>query len=126
MRKLIIVIAIFCSLSLVVAVMPADVKAANVELCITVPDAWVSATIAAVTEKWPMPVDWFAEEDEDGNFIAIVPEGTRVKRWTEHKLRAYLRNIVAPYKTKLDRQAALEAGGYVATGDTDIPIEISQ
>ena len=116
MKKLIIAMAIVLTLSFAVVVKPTEVKAADVDLCITVPSDWVPATTAAVIAKWAIPEDWFAEE----------PEGARVKKWTEHKLRAYLRNIVAPYKTKLDREAALEAGGYVATGDTDIPIEISQ
>ncbi len=109
MKKLIMIV--FLTFAFTAPALAADVK-----LEINVPSAWVSATVAAVTDKWPIPEDWFPES----------PQSVRTKKWTEHKLRSYLQNIIAPYKTKLDRQAALDAGEFVPTGDTDIPIEISQ
>ena len=81
--------------------------AADVELKITVPDAWVDVTIAAINSKWPKPT------------------GITQKKWAETQIRIWLRNIVGAYKRTLDRSAALDAGGYIETRDDDIPIEIS-
>jgi hypothetical protein len=97
------------------AIMSTRVLAADVDLCVTVPDAWVSATIAAVQDKWPIPDNWYPEE----------AQGVRVKRWTESKIRSWLRNIVAPYKNEQDREAVLTSGGYSPIVDDDIPIEIT-
>ena len=91
-------------------------KAADVTLSIVVPNDWVAPTIAAIKEKWPVPTDWYPAQ----------PEGIRIKLWTEHQIRAWLRNIVAPYKNEQDRTTVLSTGGYVPIGDEDIPIEISQ
>ena len=91
-------------------------KAADVTLSIVVPSDWVAPTVAAVKDKWPVPVDWYPGE----------PEGIRIKLWTEHQIRVWLRNIVAPYKNEQDRIAALAAGGFSPINDDDIPIEISQ
>ena len=82
-------------------------RAKDVELKITVPDAWVNITIAAINSKWPKP------------------DGITQKQWAETQIRIWLRNIVGAYKRTLDRSAALDAGGYVETRDDDIPIEIS-
>ncbi|KKM98011.1 hypothetical protein LCGC14_1162200 [marine sediment metagenome] len=82
-------------------------NAAGVELKITVPDAWVNITIAAINSKWPKP------------------DGITQKKWAETQIRIWLRNIVGAYKRNLDRSTALDAGGYVETRDDDIPIEIS-
>jgi len=111
MKRLLLIIAIISIVSSF-----STVKAADVTLSIVVPDAWITATINAVKDKWPMPADWYPGE----------AEGVRIKLWTEHQMRAWLRNIVAPYKNELDRAAALAAGGYVSLNDDDIPIEISQ
>jgi len=81
--------------------------AADVELKITVPDAWVDVTIAAINSKWPKPT------------------GITQKKWAETQIRTWLRNIVGAYKRAQDRNTALDAGGYVETHDDDIPIGIS-
>ena len=91
-------------------------KAADVTLSIVVPNDWVAPTIAAIKDKWPVPTDWYPGESE----------GVRIKLWTEHRIRVWLRNIVAPYKSELDKTTVLTTGGYVSTADEDIPIEISQ
>ena len=102
MKKLFMVIMFALSLSLVTGS-----QAADVELKITVPDAWVDVTIAAINSKWPKP------------------NGISQKQWAETQIRTWLRNIVGAYKRTLDRSTALDAGGYVETRDDDIPIEIS-
>ncbi|HDZ15698.1 hypothetical protein LCGC14_2148980 [marine sediment metagenome] len=102
MKKLFIIAMIVLSLSLVTGS-----RAADVELKITVPDAWVDVTIAAINSKWPKP------------------NGIGQKQWAETQIRIWLRNIVGAYKRTLDRSTALDAGGYVDTKDDDIPIEIS-
>ena len=102
MKKLLMIGMIVLSLSLVTGA-----SAADVELKITIPDAWVDVTIAAVTSKWPKP------------------DGITQKKWAETQIRTWLRNIVGAYKRAQDRSAALDAGGYVETRDDDIPIEIS-
>ncbi len=102
MIKLFVVGMIVLSLSLVTGS-----QAADVELKITVPDAWVDVTIAAINSKWPKP------------------NGITQKQWAETRIRIWLRNIVGVYKRNLDRSTALDAGGYVDTKDDDIPIEIS-
>ena len=102
MKKLFMIGMIVLSLSFV-----ASPQAADVELKITVPDAWVDVTIAAINSKWPKP------------------NGISQKQWAETQIRTWLRNIVGAYKRTLDRSTALDAGGYVDTKDDDIPIEIS-
>ncbi len=102
MKKLFMIAMFVLSLSLVT-----NSQAADVELKITVPDAWVDVTIAAINSKWPKP------------------NGISQKRWAETQIRIWLRNIVGAYKRILDRSSALDAGGYVDTKDDDIPIEIS-
>ncbi len=82
-------------------------NAADVELKITVPDAWVAVATAAINSKWPKPT------------------GITQKKWAETQIRIWLRNIVGAYKRTLDRSAALDAGGYIETRDDDIPIGIS-
>ncbi|KKM61692.1 hypothetical protein LCGC14_1529210, partial [marine sediment metagenome] len=102
MKKLFMIAMIVLSLSFV-----AGSRAADVELKITVPDAWVDVTIAAINSRWPKP------------------NGITQKKWAETQIRIWLRNIVGAYKRNQDRSAALDAGGYVETRDDDIPIEIS-
>ena len=97
MKKLFMIGMIVLSLSLITSS-----QAADVELKITVPDAWVDVTIAAINSKWPKP------------------NGISQKQWVETRMRIWLRNIVGTYKRTLDRSAALDAGGYV-----DTKIEIS-
>ena len=112
MKKLFLVFAV---IALVISC-ALPTRAADVTLSILVPDAWVAPTIAAIKDKWPMPVDWYPGETQ----------GVRIKLWTEHQMRIWLRNIVAPYKNEQDRIAALTASGYTPINDEDIPIEISQ
>ncbi|KKM27265.1 hypothetical protein LCGC14_1576480 [marine sediment metagenome] len=102
MKKLLLIGMIVLSLSFVTGS-----RAADVELKITVPDAWVDVTIAAINSKWPKP------------------NGISQKQWAETQIRIWLRNIVGAYKRAQDRNTALNAGGYVETRDDDIPIEIS-
>ncbi len=102
MKKLFMIAMIVLSLSFV-----AGSRAADVELKITVPDAWVDVTIAAINSRWPKP------------------DGIGQIKWAETQIRTWLRNIVGAYKRNQDRSAALDAGGYVETRDDDIPIEIS-
>ncbi|KKN36237.1 hypothetical protein LCGC14_0775670 [marine sediment metagenome] len=102
MKNLFMIAMIVLSLSLATGS-----SAADVELKITVPDAWVDVTIAAINSKWPKPA------------------GITQKKWAETQIRTWLRNIVGAYKRNLDRSAALDAGGYVETRDDDIPIEIN-
>ncbi|KKL71923.1 hypothetical protein LCGC14_2090070, partial [marine sediment metagenome] len=90
MKKLFMVIMFALSLSLVTGS-----QAADVELKITVPDAWVDVTTAAINSKWPKP------------------NGISQKQWVETKMRIWLRNIVGAYKRAQDRNTALDAGGYV-------------
>ena len=104
MRKILSVLIVFLSLTIVA---PTTLLAADVELKITVPDAWVNIAIAAINSKWPKP------------------NGISQKRWAETQIRIWLRDIVGAYKRNLDRSTALDAGGYVETRDDDIPIEIS-
>ena len=101
MKNLFMIGMFVLSLSLVTGSLAADV-----ELKITVPDAWVAITTAAVNSKWPT-------------------DGIGQIKWAETQMRIWLRNIVGAYKRTLDRSAALDAGGYVETKDDDIPIEIS-
>ncbi len=102
MIKLFVVGMIVLSLSLVTGS-----QAADVELKITVPDAWVAVTTAAINSKWPKP------------------DGITQKKWAETQIRTWLRNIVGAHKRAKDRITAMDAGGYVETRDDDIPIEIS-
>ena len=88
--------------------------AADVLLTVTVPDAWVQPTIAAVTDMWPIPDTW----------LPGVAQGVRVKKWTEHRIRVWLQEIVAPYKNKMDKAAALEASGFVPIANDSVPILI--
>jgi hypothetical protein len=110
MKKLFLV----CIIALIVSFAGSAI-AADVTLQIKVPSAWVPATVAAITDMYPIPPEWRTGQ----------PQGVRVKTWTEYQIRAWLRNIVAPYRTKLDKEAALAASEYVPTVADDIPITIS-
>jgi hypothetical protein len=79
--------------------------AADVHLQVTVPDAWVSDTAAAIDWKFPgRPNNWGP------------------KRWAEYQIRQWLRGIVAEYRTKDDADDILDAQGYVETLPADVPI----
>ena len=104
MQKILSVLIVFLSLTIIA---PTTLLAADVELKITVPDAWVNITIEVINSKWPKP------------------DGINQKQWAETQMRTWLRNIVGAYKRNRDQSAALDAGGYVETRDDDIPIEIS-
>jgi len=77
--------------------------AADVQLTVTVPDAWVQPTIAAFNSVFP-----------------DKPDGTTNKQWVEYQVRQWMKSIVAPYKTRIDREAALEAAGYTETTTDEV------
>jgi len=65
MKKLFMIGMIVLSLSLVTGS-----RAADVELKITVPDAWVNITIAAINSKWPKP------KKKEGQSDTMLPTKT--------------------------------------------------
>ena len=107
MKKLLITLQLMIAMIILSLSLVTGSQAADVELKITVPDAWVNITIAAINSRWPKP------------------DGITQKKWAETQMRIWLRNIVGAYKRAQDRNTALNAGGYVETRDDDIPIEIS-
>jgi hypothetical protein len=78
--------------------------AADVQLTVTVPDAWVDPTIAAINSVFP------GREEA----------GMTNKEWAEYQIKMWLKGIVAPYKTRIDREAALEAAGYEETTSDEV------
>lgn len=84
-------------------------KAADVTLTITVRDASVAMTIAAVNSVWP----------------GRIAAGKTHKQWVEIHMRQWLRGIVASYKTRMDREAAEAAAGFAETEPDDILISVS-
>jgi len=99
---------IFFLVTIMIAASP--VWSADVSLSITVPDAWVQDTIAAINSVFP----------------GREQAGMTNKQWVEHQLRQYLKKIVVMYKNRKGKEDALESVNFTEITEEDVPIAISE